>query len=370
MSAASAIGSARDAVELTAELVRQPTAGAGEATVAGAIAARLHGAGASVQLVRFADGRSSLVARAGAPDRPALCLSGHLDTVGVQASAWSYDPFGAERAGGRLYGRGTSDMKSGVAAMVIAFEHQLAARSATPVVLALSCAEETGCGGAASIVPALGPVGALLVGEPTGLRVALGHRGALWISATAHGRSAHGSKPALGDNAIDRALRFVAVLSAAHAAARLSGVATLSVGTIGGGSAVNIVPHECTVEIDLRLDGALGPEQVIGCLQTHADAVGAITIDTQLALPAVGADRAHAWVAAAIEALGQPPEPPEATYFTDAAVLCPRTGEPPVLICGPGDAGEAHTADESCPIDAISHAVELYRQAIDLYGRN
>ena len=175
-----------NAVELTRDLVRIDTVNpqSAERPAAERLGQLLVEAGYSVATHEFAAGRASLVARREGPGLP-ICFAGHLDTVPLGAAPWTRDPFGGELDGGKLYGRGSSDMKSGVAAMVAA-----ALRLAkTPlhkagITLVLVAGEETGCEGAAHLakVPgALGHAGALVVGEPTGNRPVIGHKGAfLW----------------------------------------------------------------------------------------------------------------------------------------------------------------------------------------------
>src|SRR5262249_2227809 len=148
------------------------------------------------------------------------CFTGHLDTVPLGAAAWARDPFAAETDGDRLHGRGASDMKSGIAAMLTAaLALAKLPQRKSGLVLVLTAGEETGCEGArylAALPGALPRCGALLVGEPTGNQPLIGHKGALWLAAAFPGVTAHGSMPEQGDNAVYKAARG-ALRLAAHA---------------------------------------------------------------------------------------------------------------------------------------------------------
>jgi succinyl-diaminopimelate desuccinylase len=181
------------------------------------LAGLLAGAGFAAELVPFGEGRAQLLARIGGKaDRLPLGFTGHLDTVPLGAQPWSVDPFAAEIADGKLYGRGSSDMKAGVAAFVTACLALADRLAATPgVLLVITASEETGCSGAEALVAAgsrLGRVGALVVAEPTGNRPLVGHKGALWLEAETKGVTAHGSMPEKGVNAVYKAARAVAAL--------------------------------------------------------------------------------------------------------------------------------------------------------------
>jgi succinyl-diaminopimelate desuccinylase len=175
---------------------------------------------ASAVLHRDVTGRTTcLTVTAAVPDdRPVLLFSAHIDVVPVtDPGAWTHDPFGAVIADGRLHGRGSSDMKSGLAAAMVVVRALLAAGA--PVALAVSRSEEVGCRGAADVAAALDgiPVGAVIVPESTSNEVVLGHRGALWLSVATAGRAAHGSTPERGDNAV---LAMARVLTGSDRSAR------------------------------------------------------------------------------------------------------------------------------------------------------
>lgn len=359
-----------DPVELTQRLVRFDTVNPpGQERACGEYLAQLLEKNAfSTCLVALDDARASVIARRGRPRGKPLVLTGHLDVVPLGTRAWARDPFGGEIADGRVHGRGASDMKGGVAAMVAA---AVAESVDTEVVLILTAGEETGCDGARSIVEANlhGSAGALVVGEPTGNVAYVGHKGALWLKATAEGVTAHGSMPHRGDNAVHKAARAVTRLEKfefRHAGHPVLGKPTINVGTFHGGLNINSVPDRATIEIDLRtvpgIDHAALREAIAAHMQED------LRIDTLIDLPGVWTSPEMPWVARAGRIVagvtGAASEVKTATYFSDASILAPAIGEPPTLILGPGEPHLAHQTDEWCSVVRIEQATAIYRQLI------
>jgi succinyl-diaminopimelate desuccinylase len=361
-------------VGLARELVRLDTANppGNEAAAAGLVAHRLAAAGATVRLHELAPGRAGLVAHLpGTAPGPTLCFSGHLDTVALGEAGWTHDPLGGELEGDRLWGRGSSDMKGAVAAMVVAFEALASAPRHRPLALVLSAAEESGCEGAAPLAESLldlgAHVGALVVGESTCNRVALAHKGVAWLRLRARGLAAHASMPHLGRNAVMTLAHALGTLDdlamVCHTHALLDGP-TLSVGTIQGGTSTNIVPELCEATLDVRLVPSLSPEAAVAAVREALRSEVEVTLER--ALPAVETDSSDAWIAearaivASVE--GEDSEPIGVPYFTDAAVLNPVLNNPPTLIVGPGNPALAHQADEWCSISAIERARTIYEQ--------
>jgi len=360
-----------NAVELTRELVRIDTINpqSPERPCAERAGKLLQDAGYAVAMHEFAPGRASLIARREGGGLPPLCFAGHLDTVPLGAAAWTRDPFGGELDAGKLYGRGSSDMKSGVAAIV-----EAALRLArTPLhkaglTVVLVAGEETGCEGAAHLakVPgALGRASALVVGEPTGNRPVIGHKGALWLQARTRGVTAHGSMPQLGVNAVIKAARAVLDLAFFKFEVPddpLLGHPTLNIGTIRGGLNVNSVPDEAVIGIDIRTV----PAQKHAALRERLAAV--LGPDVELTpivdLEGVRTAEKDPFVQQAVEiasaVTGEKQDPGTATYFTDASVLTPAYGGVPTVVLGPGEMALCHQTDEHCRVDRIEQAVEIY----------
>jgi succinyl-diaminopimelate desuccinylase len=341
-----------------------------EARVADILEPRLLDAGLDVERHSLEVGRDSLIARLGPANSglPSLCFTGHLDTVPLGEAAWDHDPFAGVVDGDRLYGRGASDMKGGVAAIVSAIERVAALGPPKAGLEVVLCAgEETGCTGAKSLVDALGTVGAVMVAEPTSNRPLVAHKGALWLEATARGRTAHGSTPHLGRNAIYQIARAVGMLehwSFGEVSHPLLGVPTLNVGTIRGGLNINSVPDSAAIGIDIRTIPQLSHQSIIDSLQKALAAD--IELECLCDLPAVASDPHLEWVGSVCEVVGElagdTMQPGAAQYFTDASILTPAYGTPPTVILGPGDPDQAHQTNESCSHAGLVLAEEAYFQ--------
>lgn len=359
-----------DAVALTRDLVcidtRNPPGG--EADAASLLAELLSDAGFAVSIEVFGPGRVNLVARLGSTG-PATLLTGHIDTVPLGTVPWSVDPFGGEIIDGRLYGRGSTDMKAGVGAMVAAAVAEAdRIRETGAVTLAITGGEETGSEGARHLVEAgaLGPVRAIIVGEPTANRYVAGHKGALWLRCSCRGETAHGSTPHLGVNAIYKAARSVLKLEAFEFDGEphpVMGRPTLNVGTIAGGQNINSVPDLAEFTVDIRSIPEMAHRSVIAQL---LDVAGEGTaIEPIIDLPAVWSDPAGTIMERMADAYGaatgRPAAPVSANYFTDASVFTPALGGAPTLICGPGEPSLAHKTDEYCETAKIEEAVAIYR---------
>ncbi|MEW5771959.1 MAG: M20/M25/M40 family metallo-hydrolase [Thermodesulfobacteriota bacterium] len=338
-----------------------------EAECAAMAGGMLEAGGYAVQYHEFGPHRTGLVACLGEP-AGALVLSGHLDTVPLGQAPWSVNPRG-ERRDGRIWGRGASDMKGGVAALLAAALAAARDYAGTGgLLLVLTAGEETGCIGASTMVRdgALPHrAGAVLVAEPTANRPMLGHKGSMWLAARFRGRAAHGSMPELGDNAVLKAAR--AALDLAAWAAGLPVPAsgqrpTLNVGALHGGSKVNMVPDSATLELDVRFPADVDPDALAAELRRAAGPEAEFELLGKGHGVATPPD--HPWVARALELLaaetGRAAEPGMLPYFTDAGILCPALGRPPVLILGPGEPGQAHQTDEWCSEPAILQAARFY----------
>jgi succinyl-diaminopimelate desuccinylase len=254
-------------------------------------------------------------------------------------------------------------MKGGVAAIVLAAERVAAlGQGEAGLELVLTAAEETGCEGArflASEPALLGRVGAVLVAEPTGGVPHVGHKGVLFARASTEGVSAHGSAPHLGRNAIYPLARAITALAELELDAEphpVLGEPTLNVGTIHGGSGVNLVPDRAEAQIDVRTVPGLTGERVLAQL---ADAVGPdVTLEAWIDLAPVITDPADPWLQSVFALAGSAVEPRGVAYFTDAAALTPAYGGPPTVIWGPGEAAQAHQTDEYAEAAKIDAAAD------------
>jgi succinyl-diaminopimelate desuccinylase len=362
-------------LDLLSELIRFRTVGGGEGVAARHCAALAEKAGLDTQLLAWEPGREQLVARTAGGDPP-LTLTGHLDTVPAEPGDWTVDPWAAERDGGKVVGRGASDMKSGVAAALVAtVEHAARPHSCRGVQLVLTAGEETGCTGLVELdAPgreALARGGPLVVAEPTANALVLGHKGAHWMRLRATGRAAHGSAPELGDNAVVRIARAAVALHDHAGWPRHDrfGPVTANVGVLRGGVAPNVVPDAAELLLDVRTVPGVDAGQLraqVGVLAGErvdvADHVVLPPLDTAPDEPFVG------MVRAALQAAGVPDAvAPPARYFTDASVLAGLLGggDPaPAVVLGPGEPAQCHVVDEYCLAERVEQAVVVYRELL------
>jgi succinyl-diaminopimelate desuccinylase len=367
-------------LDLLTELVRARTVASGEGVLAAQCADLLRDNGFEVSTPGWEDGREQLVARAGSGPAP-LTVTGHLDTVPADPAQWTADPWAAERDGDRVVGRGTSDMKSGVAAaLVAAVDHTARPHSCRGLQVVLTAGEETGCTGAVHLQrSALAPGGPLLVAEPTANRLVPGHKGAHWIRLTAAGRAAHGSAPHLGDNAVVRLARAAAALHDHDAWPDHPrfGHMTANVGLLRGGVQPNVVPDFAELLLDVRTVPAVDGDDV---RSTVAELAGdGVRLEDYVVLPVVDTQLDDPFVRVVRDALvasGQDGEPqPPARYFTDASVLArllspTENGAPvPTVVLGPGEPDQCHVVDEWCSAAKVEAAVDIYRHLFDGWCR-
>jgi len=367
---------APDAVAVTRDLLRFDTVNppGRERDCAHYAGALLENWGYRVEYHDFEDGRTSVVARAGGKEGKApLCLTGHLDVVPLGSRAWTHDPFAGEADGDRLYGRGASDMKAGVAAMLLAARAFAGKLEGTPgIVLVLTAGEENGCVGSrhlAALPQLMGRAGAIVVGEPTSNYPLVGHKGSLKFHAHFRGVSAHGSMPQLGENAIYKAARATERLAAfdfgvpAHA---VMGTPTLNVGTFEGGSGVNLVPDAARIGVDVRTVPGMDHAALRAKLQTLLG--DGAEMDVFSDLGPVWTEPGDAWVRKVFEIVsaqtGEAAEPRTAAYMTDAANLLKIYRGAPTVVLGPGEPQMAHQTDEYCSMERVRQAVALYEAVI------
>jgi succinyl-diaminopimelate desuccinylase len=312
----------------------------------------------------------------GTGEKPALVFNGHLDVVPVGDTPWMYDPFAGVRENGRLYGRGTSDMKSGLMAMVMAADalKQAGVELKGDLIISGVADEETGALGAKSWVEAGGlqGVGAIVIGEPTNLEVYIAEKGAFWLEITTYGKTAHGSMPDLGINAVmhmTAALQALTRLSLSFQPHPLFDKPTMNVGTIAGGHKTNVVPDRCTTTIDLRTLPGMRHADILQDIRQTLDGLRQAIPEFNYELRVI-AERAPVasdpqapiveTALAVLEAHGRR-QPPKATpgFATDASVFQPASGAP-FMIFGPGIPQLAHQPNEYVQIDTYLESIELF----------
>jgi succinyl-diaminopimelate desuccinylase len=364
-----------DVLFLLSDLVRGRSVAGGEGALATPAAALLDDAGFDVGLPGWEAGREQLVALTGSPSGP-LTLTGHLDTVPADPDQWSADPWSAERDGDRVVGRGTSDMKSGVAALLVAAaDHARRPHDCRGIQVVLTAGEETGCTGAAALRRSdLAGGGPLLVAEPTANRLVPGHKGAHWMRLAAAGRAAHGSAPELGDNAVVRLARAAVALHdhTGWPAHETFGAVTANVGMLTGGQQPNVVPDAARMLLDVRTVPGVDADTLRATVRDLAGA--GVTVEDHVVLPVVDTPLEDPFVALVQQALttaGQDADPrPPARFFTDASVLASLLAVPdgrpvPTVVLGPGEPDQCHVVDEWCSASRVEAAVDVYGALLD-----
>lgn len=365
-----------DAITLTRELVRidsrNPSlvpGGPGEGTVARCLHDVLAEWGFRVELMEAAPGRSNVVARVGSSDGPSLIFNGHLDVVGVEGMR--HAPWDAGERDGRLYGRGSSDMKAGVAAMCAA-----AARAATSIrgeiIVTAVVDEEFESIGTRSVIERGIRADAAIVTEPTRLAIMPAHLGFVWADVITHGRAAHGSRWDLGVDAIRHAGLMLAELDrfdASELSSRshpLLGRPSIHASLIEGGTGMSTYPERCVTRIERRTIPGETDEDVASELETLCErsrerspslrAEVCVTFSQAPSDVAISAPIVRA-LDAALRASGEPVRIEGMSAWTDAALL--NAAGIPAICFGPGDITLAHAAEEYVRVDEIERATTV-----------
>ncbi len=328
------------------------------------------------QLVEVQQNQYNVVARVGYGN-PTILLVGHLDTV--QIDNMEVPPFG-ELLGDTLYGRGTADMKSGVAAMVATLVDMSEDTNLTGSVLFLGDAlEEQNSLGAADFINKMEETyDYAVIGEPTDMQLAVAHKGVLWSEITFGGKTAHASMPSKGINAISACVEFINALKnkLVPELERVSkpglGTQTLNIGAIHGGANPNVVPAECVVRIDIRYLPGTAHADLMQQLSRMAQAVAArsstsVRVEDIPEIPLVrhlpfeiGPDASFAQtIRRELESLGMSTEFRTVPFWTEAP-LFQREGSVPTVVIGPGRPELAHTPNEHVSISSLLAAREVY----------
>ncbi|KNB70079.1 succinyl-diaminopimelate desuccinylase [Brevibacillus reuszeri] len=351
-----------------------------ETAVAEAIQSHLAQAGIRAEVDEVEPGRSNVLAKlkgtaASNEEQRILVFSGHLDTVPTGNIPWQHDPFGGERVGNKLYGRGTTDMKGGVAAMVLAMEylHRAGIKLQGTLRFAGTLGEEVDCLGAKAVATKrqIDDATAMVISEPSANRPFIAHKGALWLEIVTYGKTAHGSMPDQGINAITAMARYIHELesySFTYEEHSLLGGPTMNVGVIQGGVKTNVVPDQCTLMLDIRtVPGQVHAaiiDELNELLASVCQPLGACCeIRVTNDLPAVTTAAEHPFIALSQETIkhlwGTEVTVSGVNYYTDGSIYGPHL-QVPILICGPGEPTLAHQPDEWIEIDRYLDSIRFY----------
>ena len=368
-----------DPIQLTQDLIRFNTINppGNEDELCDFLAQLLEGAGFECMKVDFAPRRTSLVARIGGrPNKTNICFTGHVDVVPLGSREWTHPPFVGEIHDGKLFGRGSSDMKSGVAAFVVAAMRTAEiAKQGNGISLIITAGEETGCEGAfyiaaqKRVLDFIGKAGCFVVAEPTANEPLIGHKGAYWLRAKAEGITAHGSMPERGDNAFYKIAKGALALehfqfdNPPHP---LMGQATLNVGTAKAGLNINSVPDAAEMTLDIRTIPGQSHQHIYGCLCKALG--GHIKLETIIDVEGFFTPSSDPWIqnvySRCNEINGEFPVEKTVSYFSDASALKEVIGDPPTVVLGPGQPEMAHQTDEFCYTEKITQATTLFERLI------
>jgi len=359
------------------QLIRaDSTPGRGEAMAAEVVATYFRRHGIDCLLDQWDGNRGNVVARVKTSgQRPALLFVCHLDVVGPGEEGWEHPPFGAVEENGRIYGRGTTDMKGGIAAVAAAICE--VTRSKTPlrgdILFAATAGEETDSTGIVRFMQdrdGLPSLAGVVVPEPTDFAVVTAHRGLLWLKIATRGKAVHSSMPERGVNAIGSMKQVLDELEHYQVQAEphpLLGKCSMSINTISGGEAMNVVPDRCTLGVDIRtLPGQdheairYDFERMLARLKTSVPQFeGELLVDRSVA--AVETDPECEFVKRFCSAV-EVDLTNVVGFTTDAPHLLPLGA--PIVIYGPGKPKMCHQTDEYIDVADLQAGVGLFSNVI------
>ena len=335
----------------------------------------LETAGFDVTYHEFADTRTSVVATIGGKhEKPPICFTGHIDIVPLGTAPWVHDPCAGETDGDRLFGRGSTDMKGGIAAFIVAALKLAPFLKNSPgITVVLTAGEEIGCEGAKYLAEEklLDRAGAIVVAEPTANYPYIGHKGLMWVEIETKGKTAHGSMPEQGENAIlkmgrviDELERFDWKHQCGVDCHSVMGKPTMNIATIHGGLNTNSVPDATTLTIDFRTVPGIDHVHLCHSIQNLIGDLGKVRkiVDT----PTLYSEPDE-WIESVFDAatpfINRRPIPETIMFSTDGADLKRGYGGTiPAVILGPGQPEMAHQTDEWCSVHRIDQSVEIFEK--------
>lgn len=329
--------------------------------------------------------KANLFATIGPSDRPGIVLSGHTDVVPVEGQQWSVEPFQLTEKQGRLYGRGTADMKSFIACLLAVVPYILEAPLRIPIHIALSYDEEVGCLGVRSLISELEkrtPKPQLcLIGEPTSLQPVVGHKGKLSMRCEVHGAACHSAYSPEGVNAIEYAADLISHLGRIARNLRDSRLgdarfnppfSTVQTGIVHGGEAINIVPASCYFDYEIRALPTQAPREISRQLEQYAEqqllpnmravnAASSINFSELSFYPGLLTD-IRGVAAQLISQICQSDDFTTVAFGTEGG-LYDAIGIP-TMICGPGSILQAHKPDEYISIQQLIDCDSMLKRLI------
>jgi len=335
--------------------------------------------GYETQLIDHGEDRASLVAvMEGLRGADVILIVGHLDTVPAgDLTAWKTDPFSGKIDQKYIYGRGASDMKGGLSVMLHTARLLRGKKIKNTIIFAFTADEEGGCRGANALLDLdlIQNAKLILIPEPTSNQIGIAEKGALWLRLVSYGKSAHGSMPELGINAIEKMIKMINNLEISSFREEhhpYLGSFTHSLNTIKGGIKTNVVPDCCDATLDIRTLPSQDHFQIMAAYSNSLNCMAdkdphiAYKLETIINKPGIEIDPTNPLVAQVLDLIQCKDRESRLiglNYFTDGAVLVPRL-KIPFLIYGPGDANQAHKNNERILISKLLHSCEIYEHLI------
>lgn len=328
--------------------------------------------------------RGNIIGRLrGSGEREALLFNGHLDTVPPGDIEWEHDPYSGKVVDGKIYGRGSADMKGGLAAMLIALKAVKKAgwKLKGDFVYSATAGEETVSIGAVKFVEdgGLDGVGAIIIGEPSSIGINIAEKGAFWIEIATYGKTAHGAFPQKGINAVVNMNALLSELISyrfKYEENTILGRPTMNISTIKGGVKTNVVPDKCSITIDMRTVPGMDHKEIVKDFEKIIEKLSNEIDDFKADIKILN-DRAavetkpnHPFVKLAEEIVkeefGRDIKAQGVNFYTDASIFLPAK-QIPCIFSGPGDASMAHQPNEHITIDSLMESVHFYIAMIEKY---
>lgn len=373
----------KDEIKWLKDILRIDSTLDNEKEVADYLEKVLNNVGIETKQIEYTKGRNQLIATLkGSSVGKKIGLTGHMDVVPVGVHPWKHAPFAADEVDGKIYARGASDMKAGLMAFVAAMI-QLKNENAElkgEVELLATVGEETSAIGAGQLVK-LGygnDLDALLIGEPTDNRLVIAHKGALWLRLKTKGKTAHGSMPSAGINAVEHMLIFLEAFRKEFDFSQnideLVGSSTSSIDVINGGKSTNVIPDECIVEIDIRTIATQNHDKILAEIETLKEKIAKSIPDFNLDIEVINNlnsvrtntnDDFVKLVTNVVSKFSKEEiQPIGLSGYTDGSQFVKAKKQFPIIILGPGETKLAHQPDENVEIDKYLESIEIYKSII------
>ncbi len=367
----------QEKIQILQDIIRIQTIAANEKEVADYLAKLFKKYDIPTQEIIYSEGRSQLIATLEGTEKGAtIGLCGHMDVVPIGDAPWKFDPFSAQIDDGKMYGRGASDMKGGLVACALALIKIKEDNTpfAGTIRFIATVGEETAAIGAGKLVKDGHAEGldALVIAEPSGLQVMVAHKGALWVRFTTYGKTAHGSMPQLGINAIEHMRLLVDEFNKrfdfSKATNPMLGTSTASLNLFQSGKQTNVIPDRCVTEFDIRTVPVQDHSKMVAEFNAMLTELAARIPDFKAEvevindLPPIHTNESDKLVKLALEIgsdlLKTELQPTFLPGYTDASQFIKGNPKLPIIVFGPGQGNTAHQTDEYITVESYLQGIE------------